>query len=92
MSLIHIEDLSKHFNILNRGEGLSGAGMNGAFRFVITYLIPIGFVAFYPSQLFLHPEDVSPFIYFSPIIGIGLFAITYWIWTKGVNSYIGMGA
>lgn len=65
---------------------------DGAFRFTFTYLIPIGFVAFYPSQLFLRPEDVSPFIYFSPIIGIGLFAITYWIWTKGVNSYTGTGA
>ena len=65
---------------------------NGAFRFVFTYIIPIGFVAFYPSQLFLRPEDVSPLIYFSPIIGIGLFAITYWIWTKGVNSYTGTGS
>jgi len=65
---------------------------DGAFRFTFTYLIPIGFVAFYPSQLFLRPEEVSPLIYFSPIIGIGLFAITYWIWTKGVNSYTGTGA
>ena len=65
---------------------------DGAFRFTFTYLIPIGFVAFYPSQLFLRPEEVSPLIYFSPIIGMGLFAITYWIWTKGVNSYTGTGA
>ena len=65
---------------------------DGAFRFTFTYLIPIGFVAFYPSQLFLRPEEVSPLIYFSPIIGIGLFAITYWIWTRGVNSYTGTGA
>ena len=65
---------------------------DGAFRFTFTYLIPIGFVAFYPSQLFLRPAEVSPLIYFSPIIGIGLFAITYWIWTKGVNSYTGTGA
>ena len=69
MSLIHIEDLSKYFKILNRREGLSGA--------------------FYPSQLFLRPEDVSPLIYFSPIVGISLFALTYWIWTKDVNSYTG---
>ena len=64
----------------------------GVFRFTFTYIIPIGFVAFYPSQLFLRPEEVSPLIYFSPIIGIGLFAITYWIWTKGVNSYTGTGS
>jgi len=87
MNLIQIENLSKHPKILNHREGLSGA-----FRFVFTYIIPIGFVAFYPSQLFLGPEDVSSLVYFSPITGIGLFALTYWIWTKGVNSYTGTGS
>jgi ABC-type uncharacterized transport system permease subunit len=46
----------------------------------------------HPSQLFLRPEDVAPLVYFSPIVGIGLFAITYWIWTQGVNSYTGTGS
>jgi ABC-2 type transport system permease protein len=87
MSLIHIDNLTKHFKILNRREGL-----RGAFRFAFTYVIPIGFVAFYPSQLFLRPEEVSPLVYFSPIVGVGLFALTYWIWTKGVNSYTGTGS
>jgi ABC-2 type transport system permease protein len=49
-------------------------------------------VAFYPSQLFLRPDQVSPLVYFSPLVGIGLFALTYWIWTKGVNSYTGTGS
>ncbi len=35
---------------------------DGAFRFTFTYLIPIGFVAFYPSQLFLRPSEVSPIV------------------------------
>ena len=65
---------------------------DGIFRFTFTYIIPIGFVAFYPSQLLLRPEEVSPVVYFSPIVGIGLFSITYWIWTKGVNSYTGTGS
>jgi len=65
---------------------------DGAFRFTFTYVIPIGFVAFYPSQLFLRPEEVSMLIYFSPVIGIGLFIFTYWLWTKGVNSYTGTGS
>ena len=65
---------------------------NGAFRFTFTYIIPLGFVAFYPSQLFLHSESISPIIYFSPIIGVGLFALTYWVWTLGVNSYTGTGS
>jgi ABC-2 type transport system permease protein len=65
---------------------------DGAFRFVFTFVIPIGFVSFYPSQLFLRPQEVSSLVYFSPIIGIGMFALTYWIWTKGVNSYTGTGS
>jgi ABC-2 type transport system permease protein len=48
---------------------------SGAFRFVFTFIIPIGFVAFYPSQLFLRPQEVSTLVYFSPVIGIGLFAL-----------------
>ena len=65
---------------------------DGAFRFTFTYILPIGFIAFYPAQIFLRPEEVSYLTYFSPIIGIGLFAITYWVWTKGVNSYTGTGS
>ena len=65
---------------------------DGAFRFAFTFVIPIGFVAFYPSQIFLRPEDVSPLIYLSALMGLGLFAITYWIWTRGVNSYTGTGS
>ncbi len=65
---------------------------DGAFRFTFTFIIPLGFVAFYPSQLFLQPDEVSPLIYFSPLVGVGLFAFTYWVWTKGVNSYTGTGS
>ncbi len=65
---------------------------DGAFRFTFTFIIPLGFVAFYPSQLFLQPQAVSSLVYFSPLVGIGLFALTYWVWTKGVNSYTGTGS
>lgn len=65
---------------------------DGAFRFAFTFIIPIGFVSFYPSQLFLRPQDVSSLVYFSPVIGIGMFIFTYWVWTKGINSYTGTGS
>jgi len=42
--------------------------------------------------LFLHPEDVPALVYFSPVIGIGMFAIAYWVWKLGVNSYTGTGS
>jgi ABC-2 type transport system permease protein len=64
----------------------------GFFRFIFTYVIPIGFVAFYPAQLFLRPEDVSHIVYISPLVGIGFFTLAYLTWTKGVNSYTGTGS
>jgi ABC-2 type transport system permease protein len=65
---------------------------DGVFRFAFTFILPIGFIAFYPAQFFLRPEDISPLIYLTPIIGIGLFALAYRVWTLGVNSYTGTGA
>jgi ABC-2 type transport system permease protein len=65
---------------------------DGAFRFAFTYVLPIGFIAFYPSQLFLRPQEVSPLLFFSPFIGIGLFILGYRVWLIGVNSYTGTGS
>lgn len=65
---------------------------NGLIRFIFTYVIPIGFVAFYPSQLFLRPEQVSWLIWLSPLVGLALFMLTYQVWVWGVNSYTGTGS
>src|SRR5687767_13015171 len=65
---------------------------DGAFRFTFTFVLPIGFVAYYPSQMFLRPEDISPLLYLSPLVGILTFALTYWLWTRGVNAYGGTGS
>jgi ABC-2 type transport system permease protein len=65
---------------------------DGVFRFAFTFILPIGFIAFYPAQFFLRPEEISPLIYLTPVIGIGLFALTYRVWTLGVNNYTGTGS
>jgi ABC-2 type transport system permease protein len=65
---------------------------DGVFRFIFTYMIPIGFMAFYPAQLFLRPEEVSWLAYASPLVGIATFALAYFVWSKGVNHYGGTGS
>jgi len=42
----------------------------------------------YPMNIF----DGAFRFAFTYVIPIGFFAITYWIWTKGVNSYTGTGS
>ena len=65
---------------------------DGFFRFLFTYIIPIGFVAFYPAQLLLRPRDVSWLVYASPFVGVAMFVLAYKVWTAGVNSYTGTGS
>lgn len=65
---------------------------SGAFRIIFTFLIPIGFIAFYPSTLILRPGEVSPVVYLAPLVGIAAFALMYRVWTLGVNSYSGTGS
>lgn len=65
---------------------------NSFFQFFFTFIIPIGFVAFYPVRIILKPESSGWLIYFSPAIGIGLFIFAYFIWKKGVNAYTGTGS
>lgn len=65
---------------------------NRFFRIVFTYVIPISFMAYYPSQLFLRPGEYNTLTLFSPVVGILLFMLGYAVWNKGVNSYSGTGS
>jgi ABC-2 type transport system permease protein len=65
---------------------------NNFFRFLFTYMLPVGFIAYYPLQALFRPVEVHPVAYFSPFIGVLLFVITCLVWRKGVNSYSGTGS
>ena len=65
---------------------------NNFFKLLFTYVIPIGFVAFYPSKFFLRPMETNILAYLSPVAGILLFFLAYLVWRKGVNSWTGTGS
>ena len=64
----------------------------GFLRFIFTFIIPIAFVSFYPSQLFLRPYSLSPLVFLCPVVGIILFIMAYTLWSKGTRSYTGTGS
>jgi ABC-2 type transport system permease protein len=64
---------------------------NRSFQAVFTYLLPLGFASYYPAQLFLRPDEAPLLAYLSPVVGVALFALAYWIWMHGVNHYSGTG-
>ena len=65
---------------------------NPILRFLFTFIIPIGFMSFYPSQIFLRPESVPIISWFTPVFGIIFFYISYKIWMKGALAYNGTGS
>lgn len=65
---------------------------NSVFRFIFTFLIPIAFVAYYPSLLFLRPNKIPLLTFLSPVIGVSFFCISYKLWIKGAKSYSGTGS
>jgi len=65
---------------------------NPVFRFIFTFIIPIAFVAYYPSLVFLRPGEVPILTWLSPLIGVAFFYVSYKIWMKGAMSYDGTGS
>lgn len=65
---------------------------NSVFRFIFSFIIPITFVAYYPSLFFLRPGEVPLLTWLSPLIGVAFFCLSYKVWMKGAMSYDGTGS
>lgn len=62
----------------------------GFFRVLFTFIIPIAFVAYYPSYIFLRPE-VPLLTCIAPLFGIFFFWLSYRFWMLGAMRYSGTG-
>ena len=62
------------------------------FRLIFTFIIPIAFIAYYPSLVVLRPEKVPILTWLSPLYGIFFFYISYKVWMLGASKYSGTGS
>ena len=60
---------------------------SGIFKFLFTFIIPIAFIAYYPSLVILDPDNVPLLSWLSPFIGILFFWLSYKFWMLGVRKY-----
>lgn len=56
---------------------------NGIFRFIFTFIIPIAFMAYYPSLDFLNNTKPTLLTYMTPFYGIIFFYLSYKLWMAG---------
>lgn len=62
------------------------------FRFIFTFIIPIAFMAYYPSLVLIRPEQVSVLTYLSPVLGTIFVYASYRFWMFGAKNYAGTGS
>ncbi len=60
---------------------------HGFFKFLFTFLIPIAFIAYYPSLAILDPDHIPVLTILAPVIGIFFFWLSYKFWMFGVKRY-----
>ncbi|MGN0155468.1 MAG: ABC transporter permease [Lachnospiraceae bacterium] len=63
-----------------------------ALRIAFTFIMPIAYMAYYPSLVFLRPGEVSWIVWITPVFGILFFYLSYKVWMKGATSYSGTGS
>ena len=65
---------------------------NTVFRIIFTFVIPIAFIAYYPSLVILRPENIPLLSWLSPLIGLVFFYLSYRFWLLGARKYDGTGS
>lgn len=65
---------------------------NYPIRFLISVIIPFAFAAYYPASYFLTGNSLFQNIGGLILVSLGLYAIAYFIWKKGLLSYESAGS
>jgi ABC-2 type transport system permease protein len=60
--------------------------------FVLTWIIPYGFTAFYPSALFIEHSGYKTVALFSPVVAFVSCLIAYLFWKKGLKAFVSTGS
>ncbi|MHB0877120.1 MAG: ABC transporter permease [Anaerolineae bacterium] len=66
-----------------------------AVQMLLTFVIPVAFINYYPAGLLLdRPEyaQVRPLVFVAPLVGAALFALSLYVWRRGLRLYNGAGS
>ncbi|MBR1929921.1 MAG: ABC-2 family transporter protein [Lachnospiraceae bacterium] len=65
---------------------------NKGFRFLFTFIIPIAFIAYYPSLVIMRPTEIPLLTWLAPAFGVLFFYASYKFWMYGASKYSGTGS
>ena len=64
----------------------------GVFRVLFTFIIPIAYIAYYPSIVVLRPDNIPVLSWISLPLGLVFFYLSYRFWMRGARKYSGTGS
>jgi len=59
--------------------------------FFLTFILPLGFINYYPADIFLGKDLYLPFAYLAPLIGVIFLVISYSLWKFSLKHYTSTG-
>lgn len=63
------------------------------FGLFLSFVLPIGFAAYYPSRIFLRPGYESMvFFIATPVVSVLFFAFSYYVWNLSLRKYSSSGS
>lgn len=64
-------------------------------QLLMIYVVPFAFVNYFPAQYLLRKPDMAQyptvFLYLTPVIGAGMYALAYWFWRVSLRHYKSSG-
>ncbi|MNI75103.1 hypothetical protein D3C73_1312290 [compost metagenome] len=60
-------------------------------RFVLTWIIPYGFTAFYPAAMFIDDSGFQNVAVWTPVAALISITIAYLLWNRGLRSFTSTG-
>lgn len=61
-------------------------------RWALTVLLPVGFLGFYPAQAVLGRAEWAWCVVATPLVALGLIALGYWVFRRGLQTYESAGS
>lgn len=65
---------------------------NKALQLLFTFVLPIGFAAFYPTNFILNMKTFNIVNVLAPIIAVLFLVLSYLLWENGIKRYSGTGS
>ena len=65
---------------------------NATIVWLLTYVLPLGFINFYPAQYFFGNIQWMGYAYATPFVGLLMFGLAYAFWCYGLKNYSSTGS